>query len=551
VFTAHALDGSTVVCILDKTALSLVAYVVSSDASTASLLWTRPAVSAVGVFATRRHQKDILLLCPDGTLALWTGFERKFLPCRLPIDFRKVTHLPSPTLPHPKTKHPEHAEGEIRVIELRDPVEDRASAVLSSGHVIRFRLDFQVRASVVQESLDALAFALPLDLLWEFRHRFFRLQFGHDSRMKSIKADWWSNFATTLLSFCNPKSQSKEDSISSPEDLSDWEFFLNSPLQKKSRKRPHARGLAADLPSATYRLFWSMVEKARQLAEFSQTISARDTGRVETYYSYILVALHLVNEDRSLNVVSNKEADMVPLLMILSRIVQWDSWADYYGRRNFSMSTALTDLPGITSGCTINFIEAEYCVFLTNYSFSHIIEVFMEGHVEPLDIGFDDPPSILDWIATTVSRSANTRVYPTLLSLSLLRDEGQSNFPVSTPPCEQTRKVVLLFHTLMSDNLDTVVQTMFDEGYTVTLLNQLQSGISVILKEALWKARQKSSSTLNASALSFIGRFDLAELQTNYNSDRVAPPTTSGSSDVCFTEFCVFIARNTSCLMSF
>ncbi|KAG0056731.1 Anaphase-promoting complex subunit 1 [Gryganskiella cystojenkinii] len=430
IFTAHAIDGSTVICVLDKSAMSLATYQVAQGSGRADLLWTAPAISAVGVVGTRYGQKDILLLCPDRTLSLWTGFERKFLPCRLPINLQKILHAPRPTL---KIGHqyPAVTENDLKVIEFRDAVEDRASAVLNSGHVVRFHLDFQVRVSVVQESLDALCYALPLDLLWEFRYRFILLQFGRDERMDSIKSDEWTNFASVLLSFCAPSSQplvlpttlQRKPSITQLDMDPDWEFFLNSPLRKKMYQKSSVRGLGSDLPPPAPTVFSTLIDRAQELASMlSSGPSTRNPRRrVDMYYKYALVALHLVHEDRSLNVVSSKEADMVPLLMLLSKIVRWDAWVDYYVRRDFSPLTLLASLP--------------------------------------------------------------------------------------------------------DDNVDTVAQALFDEGYTITTLNQLQTGISIVLKEALWRCRQTSFSKLGPRALAFIGRHDLAELQTKYNDDRVVPRT--------------------------
>jgi hypothetical protein len=62
------------------------------------------------------------------------------------------------------------------------------------------------------------------------------------------------------------------------------------------------------------------------------------------------------------------------------------------------------------------------------------------------------------------------------------------------------------------DGDQEAVRTILSEGFTRTELDQLPFGISVPLRDAIWRCRKNPSPDLNSDALSFIGRNDLAEL---------------------------------------
>jgi hypothetical protein len=142
------------------------------------------------------------------------------------------------------------------------------------------------------------------------------------------------------------------------------------------------------------------------------------------------------------------------------------------------------------------------------------------GETLQLEIYEYEPPDIFRWISDMVSNPKETKPFPTLQSLITLRymldPEHQSGIPqLSSAPGAQTKRITHFFTELMKGEGDgslNAVRAIVGEGLTRTELDQLPFGISVPLREAIWKCRRNPSPDLNSDALSFIGRNDLAEL---------------------------------------
>ncbi|KAI1304580.1 Anaphase-promoting complex subunit 1 [Mortierella claussenii] len=513
IFGAHSFDGSTVIGILDCEAEKLSCYQIIADQITLHL-WTKPALSAVAAEATRTNQRDILILSDKGVLQLWTGLAAEFIPCHLNLneDFLKLQrgfkrfpkandhiHRHSTPLATITTKDTNTGEDlGVRIVEIKDAVENRVNLVLSDGTILRAQLDFNIRSSLVQGCLDAISYALPVDALWDFRHRFLQLNFDKEATDPAM--DEWSNFTTTLLSYCDPSFT--QSVMSSPKmqtrtlpgipkkgaaEESDWNFFLDSEMHRSLHHHPSFRNEKVALPVSTSNIYREMIMEAQKLAMVHfKGPATRGSLRLDAFYRYILVALHLVYEDRNINLATCNEGDMAPLLMLLSHLVRWNTWVDAYTRR----------------------------VFGRNHDIE-VPEVFMEYDPLPLGLYEYEPPDIFRWISDIVSHPEETKPFPTLTSLATLRDPDQSLFPVlSSTPCNQLRKVTLFFTSLMTedDGDQSAVRAIASEAFTDTQLDQLPFGVSIPLREALWKCRRNPSPDLSSDALSFIGRNDLAEL---------------------------------------
>ncbi|CAO3574996.1 unnamed protein product [Mortierella alpina] len=497
IFSAHALDGSTVICILDHGAEQVSCYQIIADQITVHL-WSTPAVSAIAVEATREQQRDVLMLTTDGVMQLWTGYGTDFVPCLADTEayFQKQrggagnsrkASARDYLLGSLKAKGPLFKPSN-RIIEFRDAVDDRISLVLDDATILRARLDFTVRSSLVQECLDAITFALPADLLWDFKHRFLRLQFSKEPQYNTVPAtDEWSNFATTLLSYCDPSLPKKAAAMES-----DWDFLLNSEIHRKLRHHPSLRGDPAMTVESTRCPYTELLLQAQRLAGIHfKGPSTRQSLRLDAFYKYILVALHLIHEDRSINLATSSEGDLRPLLALMAHMVHWRTWVDHYARRDFTRHSNM-EIPAV--------------------------EVFMEGATIPLDMFEFRPPDIYRWIADMVSQPQSVEPFPTLNSLAMHRDPEQVLFPwVSKSPCEQTRKTVRFFTALMKEpNGDQgAVRALVDETFTSMQLDQLPFGLSTPLREALWKCRRNPPADLNSDGLSLIGRNDLAELKSD------------------------------------
>ncbi|KAG0078384.1 Anaphase-promoting complex subunit 1 [Linnemannia elongata] len=516
ILSAHALDGSPVVCVFDQDADKISCYRIIANQLTIHL-WTRPARSAISLEGTRKFYRDILLVTLEGALLLWTGYADEFIPCHVDVDIEKLKRqqnrtsgqlLKSATIDHLGSFRIKSSifkkDKDAVITELRDAVEDRFNIILGIGIILRARLDFVVRSSLVQQCLDAISFAMPVEILWDFRHRFLQLQYSSESKYDTVPAtDEWGNFSATLLSYCDPSfhptglkspalSSRSLPSVTKKPDVSelDWNFFMDSDIHQRLFEHPAFRGDVSDLPTSTSNSYTEVVIRAQRMARLRGP-STRQSFNLDLvkFYPFILVALHLVYVDRSLNIVTSQQQELEPLLKLLARLIGWKSWEDFYARRDFSASKRI-EMP----------------------------EVFMEGATLPLEQFQFDPPDIFNWIVDMVTRPHETPVFPTLEDLSSIREPepGLSLIPAAVP-CEQTRKVATFYTALMDgDSGDqSAVRAIVEERFSTTQLDQLPFGISVPLREALWKCRNNPPPDMDSYALSFIGRNDLAELKSN------------------------------------
>ncbi|KAF9092709.1 Anaphase-promoting complex subunit 1 [Mortierella sp. AD031] len=504
IISAHALDGSPVICVFDQDAEKLYCYRIIANQTIH--LWTTHARSAISLEGTRKSYRDILLLAPEGTLHLWTGYADQFIPCNLDLGIEKLKRRQLAQDGSFRIDGSIFKKDKEKVItELRDAVEDRFSFVLANGTIVRARLDFVVRSSLVQQCLDAISFAMPVEVLWDFRHRFLQLHFGSDPKYDTVRAtDEWGNFSAALLSYCDPTIHQTElrspklssrpsSSIPKKPEVSDidWNFFLDSDIHRRMNDHPAFRGEASDLPAMTTNSYTELSERASRMTRLLRGPSTRQSPDLDLvkYYTYILVALHLVYEDRSMNVATSQECSLEPLLKLLARLVGWKTWEDFYARRDFS-TTKRVEMP----------------------------DVYMDGETRPLEVYEFDPPDMFKWVADMVISPHDTPVFPTLESLSLIREPEPSVALIpAAAPCDLTRKIILFFTALMEDETgnQSAVRAIVEENFTTTQLDQLPFGISVPLREALWKCRNNPPADMDSNALSFIGRNDLAELMSN------------------------------------
>ncbi|KAF9929490.1 Anaphase-promoting complex subunit 1 [Linnemannia zychae] len=511
---AHALDGSPVVCIHDQDADKLYCYRIIANQFMIQL-WTKIAHSALALEGTRKFYRDLLLLTPEGSLLLWTGYADDFIPCNVDVDLEKLksqqNKLQSQMLNTtfvdtlgPSRSKSSTFKKDSAILELRDAVEDRFNIILGSGAILRARLDFVVRLDLIQQCLDAISYAMPVEVLWDFRHRFLQLQFSKDNKYDIVPpTDEWGNFSATLLSYCDPSfypTGLKSPTLSSrslpsltkklEESEIDWNFFLDSEIHHSFNNHPAFRGEMSNLPTSTSNAYTELIMRAQRMARLRGP-STRQSFNLDLvkHYTFILVALHLVYMDRSLSIVNSQDKNLRLLLRILARLVGWKTWEDYYARQDFSTAK-----------------QAE------------LTDVFMEGETLRIEKFQFDPPDIFRWVADMVTESQRPTEFPTLDLLSSIRESEPGLIPIpSSAPCEMTRKVTTFFTALMADETDDqeAVRAIVKERFTSTQMDQLPLGISIPLREALWKCRNNPPPDLDSFALSFIGRNDLAELKSN------------------------------------
>ncbi|KAF9973248.1 Anaphase-promoting complex subunit 1 [Actinomortierella ambigua] len=510
-FLAHALNGSTVVCIFDQEAERLSAYTIGPG-DVATQLWTKPVRAAISVVATRPFQRDILVCTLDHQLQLWTGSGSEFHLCRIDLGRSKKptgstfsTVALDALLGSLKTKFAPPAP-EPRIVLMRDSVEDRVSFVLDDGRVLRVQLALRPRSAVIRQCFDAIAYVLPIDLFCELRQRFLSLHFGQEAKYKHVPSlGEWDDFVTALLSFCEPsltpltissagtsRPQATLASKNASKAETDWAFFLESTIHAKVGSHPSLRqGLSRDLPAPKTNIYQEFVMRAQRLATVHpQGPATRHAQRIDAYLKYILVALHLVFEDRNLDVIARTECSMMPLLLLLAKMVGWSTWVDHYLRRDFSLSCE-----------------------------SKLIEVYTEGGYIDLK-GFErKPPDILEWIATRVSQRHLVEPFPSLDSImASWSPQSPPALMGSRPPLDRLRRIQKFYNALMFTEYESerdVVTAMRDEKFSRLQLNQLPVAVGLPLKEAIWRWRRHPPPGLDPGTYAFIGRDDMAELTSS------------------------------------
>ncbi|KAG0237700.1 Anaphase-promoting complex subunit 1 [Actinomortierella wolfii] len=444
---------------------------------------------------------------------LWTGSGSEFHPCLVNLGRKKQKTSGSKLssialdalLGSLKSKFAP-PEPEARIIMMRDSVEDRVSFVLDDGRVLRVQLALRPKSTLVRESIDALAYVLPIELFCELRQRFLSLHFGQESKYRSVPSlGEWDDFAVALLSFCEPSltpltissaGTSKPSSALLSENASatevDWAFFLESTIHSKACSHPSLRlGFSRDLPNPRSNIYNELILRAQRLAIIHpQGPATRHAQRIDAYLKYILVALHLVFEDRNLDVVARTECNMMPLLVLLAKMVGWSTWVDHYARRDFSLP------------CD-----------------SQPPDVFTEGGYIEVK-GFErKPPDILEWIAIRVSQHHLVEPFP---SLDSIMPSWSPQPPPALmgphPPLDRLRKIQKFYNALMFTEYESeraVVMAMRDEKFSRLQLNQLPVAVGLPLKEALWRWRRHPPADLDPGTFVFIGRDDMAELASS------------------------------------
>ncbi|KAG0344650.1 Anaphase-promoting complex subunit 1 [Podila humilis] len=457
VFGAHTVDGSYVVCIFSKIRGKVDCYLVGEKVT---MLWTKPAVDAISMQASRSNLKDVLVLTPPSQgpmLLLWTGYSSEFVPCQARVD---------------------------RVVQLKDAVGDRVSLVLASGSVKRAQLDFVPRSSLVHQVLNSLSYVLPMDALLRLKNHFLRLEFSSCKDVNNVQAmGEWDHLTATLLAHIALHPPATDIARTSG---SDWDAFLNSDTHHLLEVHPSFRRSSSALPRRSSNVFVDMIEKSKQQAVLD---SSTTRPSLDGVLPEIIMAIHLVAEDRKLNLATCREGDPMTLLMLLCHLIGWQSWVYFYARYD-------------TSGELISALEEIQLITLSNTQ------------------GDRPPPDLFHWLSKIVSSSPEevTAPFPTPRSLGCHAGDAQLSFiQLENMPCVQTDKITKLFTTLTQDvdGEQAVVRALASDEFSSAYLDQLPFGVALPLREAISRCRRNPSPNLGPKALSFIGRNDLAELKSS------------------------------------
>lgn len=249
-----------------------------------------PAHAVCTVRATRDSVADLLVLRPDGTLALLThGTYEIPLSLRLPNAPPTVINIP-------------------RVVALEHAAYSSVSIQLVDGSFARISLDLVARDHLVSDSMVMLSMMLPPD-------EFFRLHSTFLSRWSTKRYSFilgveFEVLESSLLNLLGLEDEDEMDAV--PADA--WTQLASTESASKFREDPVLRNL--QVPSAPLRGDrWKKAAKERN-----------------QYIGAALHALHLVAEEKRVFLPSIEGLPRItPLICRLALVVR-PEWADYWKR---------------------------------------------------------------------------------------------------------------------------------------------------------------------------------------------------------------------------
>ena len=313
------------------------------------------AISAIPIRSTRYNFKDVLILQPEGSLALWIG-TGTLIPCLFPPDSwanikikgglhnsnkRRRTSI-SPDkhsnncLMESDSNIPDDSNifvsptRSFRMIGLSDPTCNSAHIKLSNSYICKAVFDFKPNSEFVRSCLNVIPHALPFELYEIFISRFYRYNFGmttsYNDDEEHCNSEWF-NFLVTLLSFCG----NDLSVVINETKISPWEQLLASDYHEKMKSNT----LLQSIPSGTknYKATkWNKIlHTSKKLFFVNHT-----EPTISDYMGSLLLALHLIYEDSKLNVIhSSCKSDLAQLLFCISKFISWHDYTLYYIRDTF------------------------------------------------------------------------------------------------------------------------------------------------------------------------------------------------------------------------
>ncbi|TPX70028.1 hypothetical protein SpCBS45565_g02063 [Spizellomyces sp. 'palustris'] len=452
-----------------------------------------PALSAVPLRATRPSHFDTLILHPDSSLTLWTGYTTT-LKCTMPSDFqeaddtgltgkrRRSGEIPGRTKADDSRDSPRRVDGRqslrspsrsSRVIDLKDPVDNRVNMVLSNGKTYRMMLDGEPTSELVARCVEALSYALPVPMFEEFYHRWLAFQGGPTLKWESLRSnDEWIDWLTVFLSFCHKTVEMNDGSIPSVLEPGQYKHLVwlnrykaDTPWQKKL-----AQKFLQPYPKPTASTMQISFTKSKVFFEHYHT-----GPNLILFLPSILIVLHLVYEDLKLNILYESAwRRLGQLLLQIACCLGWKDYSFHY------------QMDGIKQEGVV------------------MIDV-QNNLVHPLA-----PFSMASWILNTLR---NVKTLTPLEYFSGLPSNG----------CRSPSELILstLFHQISnlfcamtsskSSAAEGLVLEMLRQGLSKKDMSSLPLGVSLPILQALEECREDPPGNWTAEAYNFIGREDLAE----------------------------------------
>ncbi|KAF0515978.1 putative Anaphase-promoting complex subunit 1 [Gigaspora margarita] len=510
VFIAHGLDGHEILCIFTSSTKNFVALDINvySHGFKVYPKFVLNVDAAVPVLATRSRNYDILFVRGGSfsTLELWIGYD-KHIPLNLNCEIIKTEYQLESYVGECKglqidKNDPKYSQVicsqrlpqqylvanqfiSDKFLGLRDWVHNRVNLVLKNN-IIRISLNFIPNSKLVRTCLEALSFALPTALYFDFKAQYFLFQYGNKEEFRDIlKGSEWENFIIILLSFFRLEGQGVIDEKSFKElDKSDWNFLSSTFKHSRFNFNNHLRCIQ---PSTIVEndIMINSFKNSQRLYEAFYAYYCQLENKCSTFLPSILISLHLVYQDLKLNYTSHQYInELIPLLMQLAKFIKWDTYVDYY-KRNYGMNQ-------------LKLIEA----------------VIMESALNP-DHPFFSPPDINQWILKCIRKPTEAKEsFPTPLVIGQIFSipELNENLVHDFDCCQKTRQVCAIYHKLINEGEKSMILEIVNIGYTINDIDALPCGLALPLREAIRKCREDPPSDWPGEAYILVGREDLAEL---------------------------------------
>ncbi|CAG8664779.1 1739_t:CDS:2, partial [Cetraspora pellucida] len=509
VFIAHDLDGHEILCIFaistkNFVALDILVYPHGFKVCPKLIL---KVDAAAPVLATRSRNYDILFARNESfsALELWIGYD-KYIPLNLNYEIIKTESQlgnygeewkdlqinkddPKCSQAIFSQRFPQQylvANQFIsdKIWELRDWVHNRVNLVLKND-IIRISLNFIPNSKLVRTCLEALSFALPTTLYFDFKAQYFLSQYGNKECRDILRGSEWENFIIILLSFFRLEGQDAIDQAFLREfDKSDWNFLSSTFKHSRFNFNNHFRCIQ---PSTIVEndIMINSFKNSRNLREAFYAYYCQLENKYSAFLPSILISLHLVYQDLKLNYTSHQYInELIPLLMQLAKFLKWNNYVDYY-KRSYGMNQ-------------LKLIEG----------------VIMESALNH-DHTFFSPPDINQWILKCIRKPMEAKEpFPTPLDIGQIFSipELNENLVHDFDCCQRTRQVCAIYHKLINEGEKSIILEIVNIGYTINDIDALPCGIALPLREAIRKCRENPPNDWPGEAYILVGREDLAEL---------------------------------------
>jgi anaphase-promoting complex subunit 1 len=502
VFMAHDLDGSELICILDKhnnilTGINVTALV-NVRKGRGVKAFEMKASAAVPIMSTRTECFDILIL-QDGQIKLWIGSGTHLVDISLPDNIADSDNDMSLFAEKSSQKHFRTlvrqlsiSEEPLSVIDLKDAVFNRVNVVLTDARIYRITVDFTPKTGLIQDCLTALSFALPINVFQYIRQRFMwhcSLRSQQLSETDTVDTEW-DNFVSAILCFLYKDARARKELadalhryVEIDQSTSLQETVVQdviSTLHLGNSTQSIVDGIPSnDLPQHCHKRVEKWILNSLESCEQK---APEESLLANT--SSVLLALHILWEDLRLD--KYRRQDFQNLGLFLYQLVtmqQWETWSAYYSDRGIDDLTFLH--PGRPHLLDCAMAHAGWYFINKYFLLSAMLLEQQDSNLKNF------PPDFTAWIHEQLQGADSSRgqLPPFLLPQDVFPYPGMVANPSRRKKslCHTIQKLSLFFNAYSDPMRDSssVVLLLIAEDYKQSDLAKLPAEISKPLYDLL------------------------------------------------------------------